>query len=411
VPWLKDVSAAEMRRIVDALHRVHHFISAITDVDALLDRVMEESKHIAHAEACSLMLYDPATEELYFQVALGESGDQQALKREVRLKLNQGIGGAAAAKRQPISVEDVQFDPRFYPVADETSHFHTRSVLAVPLLDRDKLVGVLEVVNKTGGGPFTEADLHVMEMFSVLAAAAIVNARLIEENVRAERLAAIGEAVASLSHYIKNVITGMGSSADLIDDGLERDNAELLKKIWPVFRRSTRRIAHFVENMLAFSRPRTPQLRECDLKQIIDDVAETFWGLLVHKHVALEIDAEEMSGPVYVEPQGMFRCLLNLLINAADAVPSMGGKIRVVVHGSPGGALDIDVADNGPGVPEEHLHRIFEPFFSTKGSQGTGLGLAVTQKIVREHGGEIRVLPSPEGGALFRIRLPQVPRT
>ena len=116
------------------------------------------------AEACSLMLYDEPTEELYFEVALGEKGDQQALKKEIRLKLTEGIAGAAASSRESINVPDVQSDPRFYPQADALTQFKTRSVVAIPLIDREKLVGVFELVNKTDGDPFTETDLRVMEI-------------------------------------------------------------------------------------------------------------------------------------------------------------------------------------------------------------------------------------------------------
>lgn len=151
--WLADSSSEELRRIVDVLYRVHHFISAITDLDTLLERIMAESRALAHAEACSLMLYDPDGEELYFRVALGEKGDQQLLKREIRLKLGQGIAGAAAETRQAINVENVQKDERFYGTVDQKTHFETRSILAVPLLDHEKLIGVLEVLNKEDGEP------------------------------------------------------------------------------------------------------------------------------------------------------------------------------------------------------------------------------------------------------------------
>ncbi len=406
-PWLTDVSPEEMRRIVDALYRVHHLISDITDLDTLLERIMDESKQLAHAEACSLMLYDPASDELFFQVALGESGDQQALKREIRLKLSQGIAGAAAASRQSINVHDTQSDERWDRSADQASHFKTRSLLAVPLLDKETLVGILEVVNKVGGGHFSTTDLHVMEIFASLAATAIANARLIEENLRAERLAAVGQAVAGLSHYTKNIIMGMSGSVDLIDQGLAGKDFAMLEKSWPIFKRCTKRISNFVEDMLAFSKPRQPAIQACDLTQILEEVTATFWGLLVRKQVALEVDTEKVVKPVYVDSQGLFRCLLNLLTNAADAVPGEGGKIIITGCTTGAGHLQIDVADNGPGIPEEDVSKIFDPFFSTKGSQGTGLGLAVTRKIIAEHGGHISVMRGPQGGALFRIVLPQ----
>jgi len=410
-----------MRRIVDALYRVHHLIAVITDLDTLLERIMEESKRAANAEACSLMLYDKRSRELYFQVAQGESGDQQALKREVRLQLGQGIGGTAAAQRETINVEDVTQDKRFYKEADEVSHFATRSILAVPLLDRDSLVGVVELVNKIGDTAFTDADLRVMEMFSALAATSITNARLIEESLRTERMAAIGQAVAGLSHHIKNIITGMSGSAELIDQRLREDDVEVLQRCWPILKRSTERISSFVQDMLSFSKPREPLYAVCEVRALLDDVTETFWGLLSQRNVKLDVDTEGVSQPVEVDREGIFRAVLNLLTNAAEAAPPETGHIRltarlepVVIPAKAGiqpeQNLIIEVADNGPGVPEDKRHLIFEPFFSTKGSQGTGLGLSVSEKTVREHGGEITVGRSPEGGALFCIVIPQARR-
>lgn len=405
-PWLGGVSSDELRRIVDALYRVHRFLAAITDLDTLLERVMEESKAVASAEACSLLLYDPQRNDLYFHVALGERGDQQALKRQIRLKLGQGIGGLAAEKRQSINVEDVRSFESWYRTADDLTQFDTKSLLAVPLEDHGVLIGVLELVNKQGGGAFTEADLRVMEIFATMVSTAIVNARLIEKNMRAERLAAIGEAVAGLSHYAKNILTGMSGTVDLIDQGLRAGNIEMLQRMWPLYRRNSFRLSTLVEDMLAFSKPREPVRTRCDVQQLIRDAVETFEELLIQKKVELVVDTSQAQGYVSIDPNGIHRCLLNLLSNAADAVPKEGGKVWVIARILPDETLHIEVADNGPGIPEELRERILEPFFSTKGSQGTGLGLAVTSKIIREHGGTLNIEKSQTGGALFRIVLP-----
>lgn len=407
--WLNDIRPADMRRIVDAVYRVHQLISLITDLDSLLERIIEESKSVADAEASSLLLFDERSEELYFHVALGERGDQAALKSSIRLKLNQGIAGVAAAARESVNVADVTQDPRFFRAADVTSHFETRSLLAVPLLDRDVLIGVLEVVNKRGSSAFTEADMKVVGMFSRLAASAISNARLVENLVRAERLAAIGQAVAGLSHHTKNIITGMSGSVDLIDEGLARDNKEVLGKSWPILKRCINRITNFVEDMLAYSKPREPRYELCDVKSMLDEVTSSFWAMLTNRSIQLDVDSDGVREPVYCDPAGIYRCLLNLMTNAAEAAPKKGGVIRLIAATDGDGAFHLDIIDNGHGVPSELRDRIFEPFFSTKGAQGTGIGLAVTHKIVNEHRGSIEIEDSDIGGAAFRVTLPPAP--
>ncbi len=407
--WFGQEANEKMRRSVQALYRLHRLIPVMTDLDALLERITEESRDVAHAEASSVMLFDPGSDELYFHVAIGDSGDQEVLKREIRLKLGQGIAGAAAETRASINVEDAQTDPRFFPDADAAINFQTRNLLAVPMLDRGDLIGVLEVVNHEGGGAFSSLDVQVMEIFSSLAATSVVNARLFKEHVRNERLAAIGQAVTGLSHYTKNIVTGLSSSADLIDMGLESDNVDVLRRGWPIFKRSTERISNFVQDMLSYSKPRVPVREECSLAGIVQDAVETFGELFARKNVDLQLDLDQAGHPLWVEGQAIYRCLLNLLTNAADAVPNEGGQILLSARQGVDGVTAIDVGDNGPGVPDKYRVRIFDPFFSTKGASGTGLGLAVTQKIAREHGGEINVLDSPQGGALFRMTIPPGP--
>lgn len=413
--WLNDAAPDEMRRIVDALYRVHRLVSVITDLDSLLVTIMEESKDLASAEACSLMLYDEQSEELYFRVALGETGDQQALKKRVRLKLGQGIAGVAAIQRESVMVDDARKDPRFFSAADKLAQFETRSLLAVPMVDREELVGVVEVVNKREGAAFTQIDRHTMEIFASLVATVITSARLIEQNVRSERLAATGQAVAGLSHYTKNIIAGMQGSVELIDLGLERGKFEVQKKGWDILKRSIDRIAMVVEDMLTYSKPREPVRQPCSIADLLADAVRSFESTLAQKGTLIEVDSSTIDVPFSVDAVAIYRCLLNLLSNAADAVPAEGGLIHVRATilknseksgGAPAAVLHIEVGDNGPGVPEEDVRDVFDPFFSTKGSGGTGLGLAVTRKVITEHGGTITVSGNPGGGALFKISIP-----
>ena len=297
--WLAEAEATDLRRIVDALYRVHGFLSAITDLDTLLNTIIEESKLVAQADASSLMLYEESTHDLFFHVAIGEHGNQQALKSAIRLKLGEGIAGAAAETRQVICVDDAQKDERFFRRADTTSKFETRTVLAVPLLDRDRLIGVLEVLNKTDGTPFTQVDIAIMEMFGSLVATAIANARLIEENLQTERLAAIGQAMAGLSHYAKNVIAGLSGSIEMASEGLQNEDLSLVTRTWPILRRSSTRLADFVEDMLAFSRPRKPMYESCNLAKLIKEAEETFWALLARRQISVTIDTSEAHAPVH----------------------------------------------------------------------------------------------------------------
>ena len=409
LPWLDDASRTDIRHAVEALYRVHVLMGALTDLDALLVRISEESRSVAGAEAASVILYDEKTDELYFEVALGDSGDQDRLKREIRLKMGQGIAGVAAASRTALNISDAANDPRLFREADSASQFQTRNLLAVPMIERGRLIGVLEVLNKVGADTFSPLDVHVMEMFSGIAAAAVANARLIEQEIKNERLTAIGQAIAGLTHHIKNIITGLNSSTELIDLSMERGNREIMDRTWPVLKRSVQRISNFVQDLLAFSKPRTPIRQKCDLNALVGEACDSVRVLFNTKQIEISVDLSGVDGRVWVEADGIYRCLLNLLNNAADALPEGGGQVWVRAWSTPPDTLEMEVRDNGPGVPPEFRENIWDPFFSTKGARGTGLGLATTAKVIQEHGGTIALARSGPG-ACFHMVLPGASR-
>ena len=145
--WLEAASRDDVLRAVESLYRVHTLLGALSDLDTLLERIGQECRQLAGAEAASVMLYDERNDALYFRVAMGDSGDQERLKKLVRLRRGQGLAWAAADSRQSVVSRNAQADPRFFSAADTITAFRTRNVLAVPMLDGGRLVGVLEVIN------------------------------------------------------------------------------------------------------------------------------------------------------------------------------------------------------------------------------------------------------------------------
>ncbi len=397
---------AEPRRYLDALYRISGFVTAVSSLPNLLELVMAESKALMNAEGSSLLLYDPQQNDLYFEVALGEAGE--AVK-QIRLKLGEGIGGLCAETRKPILVNDAATDPRHSKRADTHSSFVTRNLLAVPMIARgEKLIGVLEVLNTIGRQSFSEEDAKILEIFADQAALAIDNSRLIAENLKNERLAAIGVAVAGISHYIKNILAGMSGSRSLIQMGLAQTNLDLVQECWPIFERSQDKISVLVKNMLTYSKEREPDWQPGDLNTLGTEVVQSCLPLATDSGIALELEPDPAMPPTLFDPIQLHDCVLNLVNNAIDAVKGReGARVTVRTRTSPeSGTVAIAVDDTGPGIPPDSLGRLFEPFFSTKGSKGTGLGLAVARKIVREHGGEITVDSDPAIGTVFEIKLP-----
>lgn len=395
-------------RIVDALYRIVRCIQDVDDLKVLLEAIMTESKGLLDCEASSLFLYDPDKKDLYFEVVVG--GDENI--RAIRIPVGEGIVGAAASENKTQIVLDCATDARHFSKTDDSSGFVTRNLIATPMIRDDKLIGVLEVLNKNGDATFDEMDSKILEIMAQHAAAAITKARLIQENIAAQRLAALGTASASLAHYIKNILTQWKGSSSLIDMGFDSGNMEIVESAWPILKRSTGKISKLVQDMLTISREREPERDEVDLNEMAQQILNDSQATADKFGVELEAELDPKVPTSMIDPTRMHDSLLNLVGNAMEAMEEHGiddGRVIVTTKYDPGeGELSVVVQDNGPGMPEEIQARVFEPFFSTKGSRGTGLGLSVVNKTAEEHDGKLELDSIPGEGTTFTMRLPYV---
>jgi len=412
-----EMISPELDSGVEMLYRIDKFMESITDLDRLLEVIIAECRDATDAEAGSLLLYDEASDELYFDIALGETGEenpQKKLKR-IRLKMGEGIAGWVAANLQPLNIPDAQKDPRFFRQADKQSGFVTRSILTLPMSQRGKLVGVVQVLNKNGSEPFSKNDETVLSVIAMQAALVIENARLYEENLKQARLAALGQGIAGAAHCIKNILNGIDAGVFLLERGIQRQNYERVSKGWNIMKKNTDLMKNLVLDMLTYSRKREPEYSECDVNEICEAVADLMRDKANEKNTEVSLELAEDIGEVIIDKMGIHRCVLNIVSNAIDACDKEEGLSAVAQAGivkigtrktETDGHFAIDMSDNGCGISEENLKRLFEVFFSTKGSKGTGLGLAVTNKIITEHGGSINVASELGVGTTFTFDLP-----
>lgn len=235
--------------------------------------------------------------------------------------------------------------------------------------------------------------------------------RLEQELVTAERLAAVGQTVAGMAHCIKNILHGFKGGSYLMDVGIENDNSDKLEKGWQMIQRQISRTSDLVLDLLSFSKQRAPEYEPCEPNDVIQDVCELMRGVASEYEVEIVQEADTEIGTVVMDPQSIYRVVLNLVTNAVDACMydediTKKHEVRVSTRLETDHYLRIEVSDNGCGMDQEVLDKLFKALFSTKGAKGTGLGLLVTQKLIEEHGGTIEVSSKPGIGTTFTIRLP-----
>jgi signal transduction histidine kinase len=229
--------------------------------------------------------------------------------------------------------------------------------------------------------------------------------------VQAERMAAMGETVAGLAHAIKNISGGLKGGAFVVEKGLDLDNPVYLKQGWQMVRDNVARIQQLSLDLLNIAKPDLPNRQVIDPKIPLQQVFELLRPQAEQFGVLLKYQASADVAPMILEPEGIYRCLLNLGANALDACLQRGeccgeAWIELALESLEGGGVVYRVRDNCGGMDAAVKEKIFQGFFTTKGSRGTGIGLMLTRKIVEAHQGRITVESEEGRGSTFTISLP-----
>ena len=284
-----------------------------------------------------------------------------------------------------------------------TRHVHP----AGEKLSPDEILGVIYVDSSVRNYTYSPDQLRLLNTIGMQAGMAVQNAKLYQQGIAAERLAAVGETTAALSHSIKNILQALRGGADVVEMGFKSQNLGQATKGWRIVERNLDKIYNLTLNLLAYSKPREPKLEMMNPKVLIDECLELISAAAAEKGVMAVADVEEGIPAVPLDPSGMHQVLMNLLSNSLDAAPPEGGLIRAECrYDDDARQVILQVVDNGKGIPPLMMKHMFELFHSTKGNRGTGLGLAVARKIVDEHEGTITVTSNPKEGTIFTVRLP-----
>jgi signal transduction histidine kinase len=239
--------------------------------------------------------------------------------------------------------------------------------------------------------------------------------RLVDEKARklieAERMAAVGQTVAELSHTIKNIANSLKGSIFVLGKGIELDEKEYILQGWRMVESNLEKVKNLSLDLLHYGKYAKVQLSCCDPNRPATEVLRLMEAKAREEDVQLVAELDPGLQPVVMDPDGIQRCLMNLVGNAIDACRdnAAGGRdkrVNVRTLAANEGGIEFQVCDNGCGMDAGLQQRIFQSFFSTKGTEGTGIGLMMTKRIVDQHQGTIEVKSRPGEGTTMIIRLP-----
>ncbi|MCA9237326.1 MAG: FHA domain-containing protein [Planctomycetales bacterium] len=419
---------AQARSNLQIMYRTALAVSHTLDIDQLLNRIMDMIFDWVDADRGCIMMKNLETGKLEPKVRRHRRGSQT----QEKISISKTILDYVEEHREGVLTSNARDDSRWDP-AQSIVNLAVREAICVPMQGRYDIVGVIYIdtaatpqrlVLSKGANQFTEEHLRLMIAIGHQAALAVEDTSYYKALVQAERLAAVGQAVASLSHHIKNILQGVRGGSYLIELGLNaHDNATsegeadldeaqsavgTIRKGWSIVERNQERISALVLDMLTFSKEREPEPEPGQLNEVAADVVELMQTRADDLGVALQWQPDDAMPQLMFDPEGLHRAILNLVTNAIDACDETEqGAVTVATrYDEPHKTAYVTVQDNGPGIAPEDMEAIFTAFVSRKGGRGTGLGLPVSQKILEEHGGKITVASTVGHGSCFTLELP-----
>jgi len=394
------------------------------DVDEILRLVLEGVIKNVGFDRARLYLVNEKRNVLECKMAVG-IGEEKIKGITLSLNPEESVVARSVFEKQPFIIPDASKDPRVNPVLKEKFNLH--SLVIIPLLAKEKPLGAIAADFVEANKNITKEDLDSLMAFAQQAGLAIHNAfmyqelktfsRQMEEKiqkttaelkkaeaqlVRSEKLAALGQLAAGIAHEIRNPLTSINI---LIHSLMENLPAKIsYREDLKVIEEEILRINEIVDQFLRFARPASPLFEKTDLLPVFEETLQLLRPQIERGKITVKKEFESLP-LITVDKEQIKQVILNLLMNAIQAMPE-GGELSITGRFSMDGYwVELAIQDSGLGIPPENMDKLFDPFFSTK-EGGMGLGLSIAHRIIDQHHGKIEVDSQPGNGTLFTISLP-----
>ncbi|MBV6395917.1 MAG: Adaptive-response sensory-kinase SasA [Anaerolineales bacterium] len=372
-------------------------LASTLDLDELLRRIVFAAAEITDAMAGSILLYDSTSRQLFFQVS---TNMDQSTMRGLVVPLEGSIAGWIVTNRKPVRINNPHDDPRFFPQIEQSTGFSNRSMLGVPLITKEKVVGVLEVLNKNNGD-FFDGDENLLRVLGAQAAVAIENARLFQQS----------DLIAEFVHELRTPLASLSTAAYLL---LRPEiSQEQREQIVTSIHNETLRLSAMTSTFLDLARLESGRVQfhktSFNLGDLLHECRNVMQGKADEMHIQIRVELAEHLPSMDADRDKIKQVLLNLISNAIKYNRPNGTVI--LRADSSADEIFAAVQDTGLGIPEEALPHLFEKFYRVREHEGvaagTGLGLSICKQIVQGHNGTLEVKSKFGAGTAFILKLPR----
>ncbi|NOH11716.1 MAG: GAF domain-containing sensor histidine kinase [Chloroflexi bacterium] len=396
---------------LERLLEVSRSLSAMLDLDPLLQSIVDVAAELTYSEEASILMYNERVNRLEFAAAPWFKRD---VMQTIPVPLEGSIAGEAFMSCEPVMVRKAQDDPRLYRQVDESADYETRCLLAVPLQYQGISTGVLTAVNKKGDLTYNDEDILILETLASQAAIAIQNAKLLRNTQAAyDEVARLDQMksdfIAITSHELRTPLgLILGHATFLLETVPEEMHNQM-----EVIARNANKLKEIIESLgevnVVDSGAADVDHAAVNVHLLINDIVTNYKEEAKNKEVALNVDLPRRRLRVEGDTEKISIAVNNLVKNAITFTDE-GGEVKVAAEELPG-FVKIMVADTGVGIPQKDMPRVFERFYQveshmTRKHGGMGIGLAVAKMMVEMHSGRITVQSKEGEGSTFSILLP-----
>lgn len=374
-------------------------LASTLELDTLLKKIVNASANLCAAEAASILLFDQVKEQLYFQAT---SNLEAPVMRGLNVPIDSSVAGWVLTHKQSVIIPDVSKDPRHFREIAKATNISTKSLLGIPLVTQEKVIGVLELINKQTG-EFSNEDLEIICALGAQAAIAIENTRLFQQS----------DLISELVHELGTPLASLSTASYLLsrpDLPLEQRD-ELVLTLQQEINRLTDMTASYLDFARLESGRTRFQVEQIFLSELLPEAVQIMSGEIEEKQQALVLEPIKDDEPITGDYNKLLQVVINLLSNATKYTQE-GGQIRLSADVTPDEAV-IRVADNGPGIPENQFLHVYERFYRIPRiqhrAQGSGLGLSICKRIVEAHRGFIEIQSTVGEGTALIVHLPIFP--
>ena len=376
-------------------------LASTLDLDTLLNDIVRAAADVTHAEAASILLYDDMARQLYFQVA---TNIDEPTMRGLIVPLDNSIAGWIVTNRQSLRIDDAHKDTRFFGDIDQTLSHTTRTLLGIPLVTKNKVVGVLEVVNKKRGR-FTDPDESMLTVLGAQAAVAIENARLFQQS----------DLIAEFVHELRTPLASLSTATYLLlrPEMSHEQRTQIVNNIHT----ETLRLNSLASSFLDLARLESGRVQFRKMRfsaaDLIYEASDVMMSKAQESNIQVRVDVPSDMPLLEADRDKIKQVLLNLLSNAIKYNRANGSVIMTGDFTE--SEISVCVQDTGMGIPEDSIPHLFQKFYRVREHEGkasgTGLGLSICKQIIQGHNGRIEVKSKMGVGTSFTIHLPRSPRT